>query len=282
MSRNLKIQEFLIQLAVIYFAMSCLQKLYFRPTINWSMGIVSLVIVTGALCLHLWNWRSNDKYFQPQKISNSSELWRFFFKFLFVALVFFMLSFFKSLSFILGLFIILWPLLLLYPVRYYLRNHWYPRALLLIGLIVLSYSQFAITKNDRLHLRLQSMRQNPQSFQPLIVSQFDKKSLTPYQANEVAWLLTTHPNEDLRDYQKAAEFAQIGLEREGHPLFAKNIADTLACAYLGQKEKVLAQEVIEKYNLAARESLLETDELCETTSRRSPASVRKKKYKYYF
>jgi hypothetical protein len=282
MSRSLKIQEFLIQLVVVYFTMSCLQKLYFRPTINWSMGIAALVLVIAALCLHLWNWRSSDKYFQPQKLSNSKELWRFFFKFLAVAVALVFLSFFKAMSFVTGLFVILWPLLLLYPVRYYFRNQWYPRALLLVALIVLSYSQFAFTKNDRLHVQLQTMRKNPQSFEPLIVSRFDKKSLTPYQANEVAWLLTTHPNEEFRDYQTAAEFAQIGLEREEHPLFAKNIADTLACAYLGQKDKAQAQQVIEKYDLSARESLLMNDELCESASRRGPASVRKKKYKYYF
>jgi hypothetical protein len=272
----------MIQIAVIYFAMSCLQKLYFRPAINWYIGVSALAVVIGALGLHVWNWRYKDKYFQPQKLSSTSELWNFFFKFLFVVCVVFFLSFIKAFSLLLGLVMILWPLLLVVPLRYYVRHKWYPRALLLGGLVMLSYSQFAFTKNDRLHLRLQAVRKEPQSFNPLIVQRFDKKSLTPYQANEVAWLLTTHPNENLRDYETAAVFAQIGLEREKHPVFAQNIADTLACAYLGQKDKVQAQQVIEKYNLSARENLLASDELCESTAQRAPASVRKKKYKYYF
>ncbi len=282
MSRSLKIQEFIIQLAVIYFANYCLQRLYFRPAINWYLGLSALVLVTGAFGLHVWNWRFNEKYFQPQKLSNTSELRNFFFKFIMMACVLLFLSFFKTFGLLLGLLVILWPLLLIVPTRFYVRHKWYPRALLLVGLIMLSYSQFTFTKNDRLHLRLQSVRKNPQSFNPSIVERFDKKSLTPYQANEVAWLLTTHPDENLRDYEAAEVFAKIGLEREKHPSSAKNIADTLACAYLGQKDKLQAQQVIKKYNLGAREVLLESDELCESPAKRAPASLRKKKYKYYF
>jgi hypothetical protein len=284
MNRSHKIQELIIQMALIYYANYSLQSLYLRPTPNWLLGLFGLILIVLAFFVHAANSWFGDKYFQPQKLAQVEVLYRYFYKFIFLLVVLFFVGFlFKQFRFFIFAFVFLWPLILAYPVRYFWRHQWYPRALLLVGIVFIAYAQFAFTKNDRLHLQLKNTPADSYSFLPQIIAQFDKESLTPQQANDVAWLLITHPDETFRDYKKAAEFSKVGLRRESHPDNARNLADTLACAYMGQQKKEQAQAIIEKYNLKARQSLLDNNELCESTVRRSPASIKsRKKYKYYF
>lgn len=284
MSRSQKIQEFIIQFFVLWFSFSSLRGISHRPDLNRVLGEIAILFVLFALLIHIANSFFSEKIYQPQRQVAMRPLLKYFLIGFFVLFVCFVASFVFSLSGVPRLIILLCPLIFLYPIYFFATKKWYPRSALLMALTLIIYSQMAILKNDRLHHALQMYSAAPDSFRPEFTDLFDKKSLTPTQANDVAWVLTTHPNESLRDYERAIEFARIGLRLEKHPLQSRNIADTLACAFLGQNKKEEALDIIEQYDLNSREILVENGELCSSDSvpSRSPASVRKRRPKYYF
>lgn len=275
MNRNLKIQEFVIQSIILFFGLLNYKNLSHRPPLNQLLAAVALLIILSSLLLHLSNFLKNDKYFLAQNLTQKQKLWIF----LGSSTVFIFFS-----SFVLPwFFFYLCPLMLLYPAFYFLQHKWLPRALLLIGLVFVTYSQMSFSKNDSLHLVVRWMTKKPERFHPQIVEAFDKKSLTPYQARDVAFLLVMHPNESLRNYKQAIEFAKIGLKKTPHSLLSYGLADMLTCAYLGVDQKKQAQYVIDKYQVVSRQEQLDNNELCELNiPERRPASLRKRKHKYYF
>ena len=284
MSRGQKIQEVFIQILVFLYALTSFGDLSFRPFLNQLLGLGAVAICLAAIVMHLGNWWRHEKFYQPNILPRFTHMWKFLVGMLAFMFLTFLLSKMSILAPIIQYLYLLIPLIFLYPIRYFWQQRWFQRSTLLAGILLMIYSQIPLSKNDQLHQILNlAVRKN--KFGPHLVNQFDKKSLTPAQANDVAWVLTVHPDESLRDYDKAVEFASLGMKKEKREEHTKNLADTLACAYLGQKNKIKAKAIIEKYELSSRESLLEADELCEsaTVTTRSPASVRKKrKYKYYF
>lgn len=283
MNRSQKIQEFFIQILVIWFAFSSLASLLHRPLLNRSLAFAAIGICSIAASVHFLNSIFKEKFYKPQPFSKNKKLWKFF---LVSVLIFFGLSLWSLLPLVGWLFRLgfyLLPLIFIYPMIYFYQSRWYPRVLVLFAVLLITYSHMALLKNDRLHQKMSLMVRSSKGFQPSLVDHFDKSTLTSAQANDVAWILTTHPDESLRDYEKAVEFATIGLRVESRSVEKRNLADTLACAHLGQKNKDQASALIKEYNLVNREGLLISDELCESTVQaRAPASVRKRKYKYYF
>ncbi|MBY0384920.1 hypothetical protein K2X05_07150 [bacterium] len=275
MSRSLKIQEFFIQIVILWFALLNYKNLNHRPPFNKALAVVAVLIICLSLCIHLWNFLKNDKYFSAQKLTQKQKLWVF----LGGSTMFILFS-----SFILPwFFFYLCPLMLLYPAFYFFQHKWFPRAVLLAGLVLVTYSQMSFSKNDSLHMVVRWMTKKPERFNPKIIDSFDKKSLTPYQARDVAFLLVMHPNESLRNYKKAIEFAKIGLKKTPRSIVSYGLADVLTCAYLGEDQKQLAQNVIDQYQVDARQEQLDNNEHCELErSERKPASVQKRKNKYYF
>lgn len=283
MSRSQRIQEFFIQLLVTWFALSSLASLVHRPLLNRTLASIAILVCGAAVLLHVVNSIFNDKFFKPHSQIQNKKLWKFF---LVSILIFCGLTLWSLLPIVgsyfqLGFYLL--PLIFLYPMMYFYQSAWYPRVLVLFAVLLITYSHMTLLKNDRLHQKMSLMVRSSKGFQPVIVDQFDKRTLTSTQANDVAWILTTHPDESLRDYKKAIEFASIGLKVETRAVEKRNLADTLTCAHLGQKNKDKAAALIEEYNLVNREALLDTNELCQSTVRtRAPASVRRRKYKYYF
>ncbi len=284
MSRGQKFQEVFIQMAVFLYALTSFGDLSYRPFLNQMLGLGAVLVCLGAMVMHVGNWWRKEKFYQPKTLPRFTQMWKFLVGTCALMFLVFLLCRISFMAPVIKYLYLLFPLIFLYPIRYFWQQHWFQRSALLAGILLMVYSQMAILKNDQLHQILNlAVRKN--KFGPHLVDQFDKKALTSSQANDVAWVLTVHPDESLRDYDKAVEFASLGLKKEKRMDHAKNLADTLACAYLGQKNKKKAKIVIEKYELSSRESLLEGDTLCESSavSSRSPASVRKKrKYKYYF
>ncbi len=283
MSRNQKIQEFFIQMLVTWFAFSSLASLIHRPLLNRSLALIAIMVCLIAATVHYLNSLLKEKFYKPQTFSNNKKLWKFFLIsiVLFIGLTLWSLLPLVGSFFRLGFYFL--PLIFIYPMIYFYQSRWYPRVLVLFAVLLITYSHMAILKNDRLHQKMSLMVRSPKGFQPSLVDHFDKSTLTSAQANDVAWILTTHPDESLRDYEKAVEFATIGLKIESRLAEKRNLADTLTCAHLAQKNKDKAEALIKEYELVNREPLLKSDELCESTVQaRAPASVRKRKYKYYF
>lgn len=275
MSRSLKIQEFVIQIIILWFAFLNYKNLNHRPPLNKWLAVLAFVIIFGSFLVHLFNFIKKDKYFSAQKLAYKHKLWAF----LGASTMFILFS-----SFILPwFFFYLCPVMLLYPAFYFLQHKWFPRAILLTGLVFVTYSQMSFSKNDSLHLAVRWMTKKPERFNPKIVDAFEKKSLTAYQARDVAFLLVMHPNESLRNYKKAIEFAKIGLRKKPKSVVSYGLADILTCAYLGEDQKQLAQSMIDQYQVEARQEQLDNNELCELERQeRRPASVQKRKNKYYF
>lgn len=275
MTRGQKIQELLIQILVLWFAYSNIANVSYRPVINRGLAAVAFVVILSAVILHALNFFKNDAYFKANKLSGSKKLW-ISFGFGIVAIVF-------CLSFGLTGLLYLSPLILAYPVFYFLQHQWLPRAILLVGLICVTYSQMRLTQNDRIHAIIMWMSKHPERFNSAVIKAFDRKTLTARQAYDVANLLTLHPNEAFRDYKVGVEFAQIALKKQTNPKFSKKIAYTLACAMIGQQKIENARTVASAYKIEDLQETLATNSLCEPLQSRMPAStVRQKKYKYYF
>ncbi len=275
MTRGQKIQELLIQILVLWFAYSNIANVSYRPVINRGFAAVAFVIVLSGLILHALNFFKNDAYFSAGKLTGSKKLWISFAVGI-VSIVFCLLFGFTSLLYFS-------PLILAYPVFYFFQHQWLPRAILLIGLICVTYSQMRLTQNDRLHAVVMWMSKHPERYNNAVLKAFDRKTLTARQAYDVANLLILHPDEALRDYKMGREFAQIALRKPTNPLFSKKIAYTLACAMIGEKKIENARKIASTYKLDDLEETFETNSQCESLPTRKPASiVRPKKYKYYF
>lgn len=275
MSRSLKFQEFAIQAIILWFSLLNYKNLSHRPPLNKWLAVLAFLIIFCSFLVHLFNFFKNDQYFSAKILTQKHKLWIFFgTSSMFILFSSFILPWF---------FFYLCPLMLLYPAFYFLQHKWFPRALLLTGLVFVTYSQMSFSKNDSLHLAIRWMTKKPERFNPQIVNEFDKQTLTAYQARDVAFLLVMHPNESLRNYKKAIEFAKIGLKKAPHSLLTYGLADTLTCAYLGVDQKKQAQTVIDQYQVEFRQEQLDNNELCELEKPlRRPASLPKRKYKYYF
>jgi hypothetical protein len=235
--------------------------------INRGLAAVAFVVILSSLALHLMNYFKNDAFFKAQKLSSSKKLWVFFI--VGILFVVFCIAFgFTSVLY-------LSPLILAYPVYYFYQHQWLPRAILLAGLVCVTYSQMYLTQNDRFHALILWMSKHPERFNTKIVQAFDRKTLTSRQAYDAANILILHPDESLRDYKMGREFAQIALKKQTNTEFSKQIAYTLACAMMGEEKIENARSVASRYKI---------DELeCAPMSFRKPAStVRQKKYKYYF
>ena len=275
MTRGQKIQELIIQILVLWFAFSNIASLSYRPVINRGLAAMAFVVILSGLILHLLNFFKNDFYFQPQKLSGSKKLWIFF--------VVGVVSIVFCISFGLTSLLYLSPLILAYPVYYFYSHQWLPRAILLIGLISVTYSQMRLTQNDRIHAVILWMSKHPDSFNSAVIKAFDRKTLTARQAYDVANLLILHPDESFRDYKLGLEFAQIALKKQTNPAFSKKIAYTLACAMIGEEKIENARSIASSYKLEGLSDKLESKAHCEPLSSRKPASVvRRKKNKYYF
>lgn len=275
MTRGQKLQELLIQILVVWFAFSNLVNVSYRPVLNRGLAAAALVIVLSSLVLHLLNLYKTDIFFKASKLGSSKKLWIFFAAGV-AGILFCVLFGFMSLLYFS-------PLILLYPMYYFYQHQWFPRAILLFGLMTITYSQMRLTRNDRIHAVVMWMTVHPEKFSAKIIQAFDKKSLTARQAYDVANLLILHPDESMRDYKLGHEFAQLALKKKPNPQFSRKIAYTLACALIGEQKIENARKVASNYKIEDLQSTLESQALCEPLSSRQPASVvRRKKNKFYF
>ncbi len=275
MTRGQKIQELLIQVLVLRFSFSNIVNVSYRPVVNRGLAALAFVVILSALILHLFNFLQNDVYFKAIKLGNSRKLWIFF--------VIGISGIGLCISFGLVSLLYLSPLILAYPAYFFYQHRWLPRAILLVGLMCVTFSQMRITQNDRVHAIVMWMSKHPERFNIAVLKAFDRKSLTARQAYDAANILTLHPDESFRDYKMGLEFAQIALTKQTNPVFSKKIAYILGCAMIGEQKLEGARSIASNYKIEALTDILAANSQCEPLSFRKPASVvRAKRPKYYF
>lgn len=282
MTKKRHLSYFLLSFYFLYLGVVSIPSFSRLSTINFVILLAGTVTVVGALGLHVYNffWRATP-LFHPMMAANLKQVVhlepkakRGFFALIAAIFLCQFFSLFYSTVFAIFLFFAVGGLVVFFLAR---LQH-FSQSLLVIGMTLIALAYFPIEKNDRVYSQFFYKKNGRMRINTKIVDEFEKEKLSADQANSVAWLLTVTPDEESRDYQKAVEFASLGLHKTKDKRKIQFIADTLACAYLGLEQKEKALQIVEQYQLEERRTIVEQGDLCEEPGlSRAPASVRVRK-----